>query len=122
MLRTQTLFCAALASVLPASAEYAEDRLDAAYAVCTAFLADRIEATGDAPVTFAPRAETTVQMEGELFVQFPFGAIRGADMAEAHPLTFVDKPVGACVARLGEDQFYRVVLNGEVIHTDALPF
>ena len=122
MLRSPFLLCAALALALPAQADYAEDRLDAAYAVCTAFLAERIEATGDAPVTFAPRAETTVQIEGELFVQFPFGAIRGGDMAEAHPLTFVDKPVGACVARVGEDQFYRVVLNGEVIHSEPLPF
>ena len=122
MLRLPSLLCAALALAVPAQAEYAEDRLDAAYAVCTAFLAERIEATGDAPVTFAPRAETTVQIEGELFVQFPFGAIRGADMAEAHPLTFVDKPVGACLARIGEDQFYRVVLNGEVIRSEPLPF
>ncbi|MEO1039561.1 MAG: hypothetical protein AAFX09_08445 [Pseudomonadota bacterium] len=101
---------------------WTEAELDTAYGTCTAALSEHIEATGDDPVTFAPRSDVQMLNEAELIFAFAFGAISGADMDEAHPVTFVDKPVGSCLAYVGRDEFYRVIVNGAVVNEGPVAF
>ena len=104
------------------AAPWTEAELDTAYQTCTVALSEHVKATGDDPVTFAPRSDVQMLNDAELIFAFAFGAISGADMDEPHPVTFVDKPVGSCLAYVDRDEFYRVIVNGAVVNEGPVAF
>ena len=116
------LFAVASGLVVLDAGPWTDAELDNAYETCTAALNAHIDATGEAPVTFAPRSDVQMLNNAELIFAFAFGSISGADMDEPHPVTFVDKPVGSCLAYVGRDQFYRVIVNGAVVNTAPVAF
>lgn len=116
------LLAAAAALSMSPEAPWSEAELDQAYATCTAFLTQHMEPSGDVPIAFHERSQAQTLNAAELIFSFPFGAITGADMTEPHPITFVDKPVGSCLAYVGRDAFHRVILNGAIISDEPLAF
>ena len=93
-----------------------------AYETCTTALSEHIHATGEEPVTFAARRDVQMLSDAELIFAFAFGAISGADLDEPHPVTFVDKPVGSCLAYVGRDAFHRVIVNGALVNDAPVAF
>ena len=116
------LFAAVSSFVVFDAGPWTDAELDTAYETCTAALNAHIDATGEAPVRFAPRSDVQMLNNAELIFAFAFGSISGADMDEPHPVTFVDKPVGSCLAYVGRDEFYRVIVNGAVVNTAPVAF